>query len=143
MRRHTGFTLIEVMIVVAIIAILSAIAIPSYSEYVIRSRITDGIAGLAGMRVKMEQYFQDNRSYAATPAACSTGSIAPMPVANHFTFTCPTLAANAYQITATGTGPMTGFVYTLNQDNTRATTGVLSGWGNGSCGWVMKKDGSC
>lgn len=143
MRRHTGFTLIEVMIVVAIIAILSAIAIPSYSEYVIRSRITDGIAGLAGMRVKMEQYFQDNRSYVATPAACSTGSIAPMPVANHFTFTCPTLAANAYQITATGTGPMTGFVYTLNQDNTRATTGVLSGWGNGNCGWVMKKDGSC
>jgi type IV pilus assembly protein PilE len=142
MRRHTGFTLIEVMIVVAIIAILSAIAVPSYSEYVIRSRLTDGISGLSAMRVRMEQYFQDNRSYAATPAACSSGSIAPLPTANYFTFAC-TLGPNTYLITATGTGPMNGFVYTLNQDNTRATTGVITGWSNGNCGWVMKKDGSC
>ena len=143
MRRHTGFTLIEVMIVVAIVAILSAIAIPSYSEYVIRSRITDGIAGLAGMRVKMEQYFQDNRSYAGTPAACATGSIAPLPEAKNFTFTCPTLTVDTYLVTATGTGPMDGFVYTLNQSNTRVTTGVKTGWSNGNCGWVLKKDGSC
>ena len=142
MRRHTGFTLIEVMIVVAIVAILSAIAIPSYSEYVIRSRITDGIAGLAGMRVKMEQYFQDNRSYVG---ACTNGTIAVLPTANHFTFTCPSanLAADTYLVTATGTGPMDGFVYTLNQSNTRITTGVKPGWGNGNCGWVLKKDGSC
>ena len=142
MRRHTGFTLIEVMIVVAIVAILSAIAIPSYSEYVIRSRITDGIAGLAGMRVKMEQYFQDNRSYVG---ACTTGTIAALPNADHFTFTCPAanLAANTYLVTATGTGPMNGFVYTLDQNNARVTTGVKTGWANGNCGWVMKKDGSC
>lgn len=142
MRRHTGFTLIEVMIVVAIVAILSAIAIPAYAEYVLRSRITDGIVGLAGMRVKMEQYFQDNRSYAATPAACTAGSIAPLPAANNFTFGCA-LAASTYVITATGTGPMSGFIYTLNQDNTRSTTGVGGGWSNTSCGWVTKKDGSC
>ncbi len=143
MRRHTGFTLIEVMIVVAIIAILSAIAVPSYSEYVIRSRITDGIAGLAGMRVKMEQYFQDNRKYDATPAACTAGSIAPLPTANYFTFDCGTPTATTYTVTATGTGPMNGFVYTLNQDNTRTTSSVISGWSNGNCGWVTKKDGSC
>ena len=142
MRRHTGFTLIEVMIVVAIVAILSAIAIPSYSEYVIRSRITDGIAGLAGMRVKMEQYFQDNRSYVATPAACLPGSIAPLPDAKNFTFKCD-LTTASYLVTATGTGPMDGFSYTLSQDNTRATTGVKTGWSNGNCGWVLKKDGSC
>ena len=143
MRRHSGFTLIEVMIVVAIVAILSAIAIPSYSEYVIRSRITDGIAGLAGMRVKMEQYFQDNRSYAATPAACIPGSIAPLPTANHFSFACSDLAQSTYTITATGTGPMDKFVYTLDQNNARVTTGVKPGWSNGNCGWVLKKDGSC
>ena len=143
MRRHTGFTLIEVMIVVAIIAILSAIAVPNYSEYVLRSRLTDGISSLAGMRVKMEQYFQDNRRYDGTPAACTTGSIAPPPSANHFTFNCGTPTATTYTITATGSGPLNGFVYTLNQDNTRATTAVASGWSNGNCGWVIKKDGSC
>jgi type IV pilus assembly protein PilE len=142
MRRHTGFTLIEVMIVVAIIAILSAIAVPNYSEYVIRSRITDAISGLAGMRVKMEQYFQDNRTYVG---ACTTTSIAPLPSANYFDFTCSNLSGSAYTVTATGTatGPMNGFAYTINQVNTRATTGVKTGWSNGNCGWVMKKDGSC
>ena len=143
MRRHHGFTLIEVMIVTAIVAILAAIAIPSYSDYILRSRLTEGVSGMAGMRVKMEQYFQDSRSYAGTPAACTTASIAPLPTADNFTFTCSNLTGTTYTVTATGTGPMAGFIYTVDQSNTRATTGVPSGWSNGACGWVLKKDGSC
>ena len=57
MPRSRGFTLIELMIAVAIVAILAAIAIPSYSEYIRRSRITEAISALSGMRVKMEQFF--------------------------------------------------------------------------------------
>ena len=78
MRRHQGFTLIELMIAVAIVAILSAIAIPSYTEYVQRSRIIEATSTLSSMRVKMEQYFQDNRSYVN---ACTAGTVAPTPVA--------------------------------------------------------------
>ncbi len=139
MRRHQGFTLIEVMIVTAIIAILAAIAIPSYSEYILRSRITEATGGLSGMRVKMEQYFQDNRTYVG---ACVSTTVAALPTADKFTFSCSGLSGSAYLVTATGTGPMAGFTYTINESNTRATT-ATAGWGTNASCWVLTKSGSC
>jgi type IV pilus assembly protein PilE len=140
MRRHTGFTLIEVMIVVAIIAILSAIAIPSYSEYVIRSRLTEGIAALSNMRVKMEQFFQDNRTY---EGACEANTVATPPVnVPNFTITCPTGTATEYSVEATGADRLEGFKYTLNERNQKTTTGALGFASSTSC-WSIKKDGSC
>jgi type IV pilus assembly protein PilE len=129
------------MIAVAIVAILAGIALPSYTEYVRRGRITDATAGLSSMRVKMEQFFQDNRTYAG---ACAAGTIAPLPASTpSFTFSCPTLGASAYTVRATGVGSMSAFTYEINQANQRTTTGVPSGWTNpGNC-WVLKKDGSC
>ena len=91
MRTQHGFTLIELMITVAIIAILSAIAIPQYSEYVMRSRITEATMTLSDQRLKMERFFQDNRSFqpAALPAACTANTVAPPPGPTaHFTFVC-------------------------------------------------------
>jgi type IV pilus assembly protein PilE len=140
MRRHTGFTLIEVMIVVAIIAILSAIAIPSYSEYVIRSRLTEGVAALSSMRVKMEQYFQDNRTYVG---ACDAGTVATPPTGiPNFNITCPTPTATSYSVLATGTDKLDGFVYTLNERNQKTTTGAL-GFASSTTCWSIRKDGSC
>jgi type IV pilus assembly protein PilE len=141
MRRHTGFTLIEVMIVVAIIAILSAIAIPSYSEYVIRSRLTEGVAALGAMRVKMEQYFQDNRTYVG---ACAAGTVATPPdnIPN-FTIACPTATATAYTLTAIGKEKLdSGFVYQVDEKNAKSTTGAM-GFASSSTCWSIRKDGSC
>ncbi len=65
-RRAQGFTLIELMIVVAIVAILTTIAYPNYRDYVIRGQLVDATQGLAAVRANMERYFQDNRSYVAS-----------------------------------------------------------------------------
>lgn len=145
--RKKGFTLIEVMIVVAVVAILSAIALPSYNDYVIRGRIPDGIAPLADMQVRLEQYFQDNRTYVG---ACAANTIAPLPAnSRYFTFSCPVLTADSYRVTATGlVGSMSAFSYGLALTGgvlTRSTATLPVGWiaaSPNTC-WVLKRDGSC
>jgi len=143
MKSQNGFTLIELMIVVAVIGILSAIALPSYNDYVLRGKLTEASTELASMRVKLEQYFQDNRTYSG---ACAAGTVAPLPTGKYFTYAC-TLAASTFQVTATGVAAQgTGsFIYTINQDNTKTTAGVPAGWTQSSpntC-WVTKKGGVC
>jgi type IV pilus assembly protein PilE len=148
MHRKNGFTLIELMIVVSIVAILSAIALPAYSDYTRRARAAEVTSRLAEARVKMEQFFQDNRTYVG---ACNAGTVAPKPAdTKAFTFDCPTatLTATGYIITATGQNAMTGFTYTLSKAGsaeTRSTTvsGGSSGWAGSTSCWVLRRGGEC
>ncbi len=64
-----GFTLIEVMIVVVIVAILSSVAYPAYTDYVRRRQLQEAFTNLANYRIQMEPYYQDNRRYTATTAS--------------------------------------------------------------------------
>ncbi len=141
-----GFTLIEVMIVVAIVAILSAVALPAYSDYVTRGRIPDATSGLASRQVQMEQWFQDAHSYRATGVNdCAIGASDTR--GSTFNFTCVAASDTTFTITATGKGTMAGFAYTINEGGTRTSaftgTPASAGWtGSTSC-WVTKKGESC
>ncbi len=136
-----GFTLIELMIVVAVVGILAAIAMPAYTDYVVRGKIPEATSNLATKRVQMEQFFQDNLTYAGAPA-CNTDSSA----SQYFTFSCSAAAtATAFTLQAVGTGSMAGFTFTVDQSNNKATPAVPSGWSSHSpdtC-WVTKKGGVC
>lgn len=139
-----GFTLIEVMIVVAIVAILAAVALPSYNDYLLRGKLAEAHGELAAMRSKLETFFLDNRKY---EGACAAGTVAPLPTGKYFDYTCPAgnLTATTYTVQATGkAGQQTAeFTYTINEANVRATTAVPAGWtANATC-WVTKRGGVC
>ena len=141
MRTEHGFTLIELMITVAIVAILAAVALPSYTQYVLRARITEAASSLSDMRLKMERFFQDNRTYVG---ACQLNTVAPPPTSTpNFTYACTGLTGSAFLVTANGTGSMAGFVFNIDQNNTQTTTGVPAGWTTSPSCWVLRKDGSC
>jgi len=124
-----GFTLIELMVTVVIISILAAIAIPSYSQYVIRSKLTESVNSLADIRVRMEQFYQDNRNYGTTTSCNGATLPVSAPTSNYFTFTCgTTTGAQTFSIAASsqagkGLGSAAGdYAYTINQSNEKATT---------------------
>ena len=135
MNTQNGFTLIELMIVVVVVAILMAVAIPSYQDYSKRGKIVEATSALSDGRVKMEQYFQDNRTYVGGPTPTAT---------TNFTYAVSNTSATTYTITATGTASMAAFQYTINQSNIKATLATATGWGNtnATC-WIVRRGGLC
>lgn len=143
--QQAGFTLIEVMIVVAIVGILAAIAVPNYTDYLLRGRLVEATSTLSGHRVKMEQYYQDNRVYTN---ACNAGSLAVTPAATqYFSYTCTIPDPQSYTLTATGLGSLAGFVFTIDQSNNRATVisgaAATKGYASSATCWVRKKPNQC
>jgi type IV pilus assembly protein PilE len=133
-RAANGFTLIEMMITVAIIGILTAVALPQYRDYVTRARLVEAFSALAAVQPAAEQYWSNQRTFVGFDRL-------PGDTTN-FTYA---LAATipAYTVTATGIGKAAGFVYTVNQSGARATTAAPAGWGTSTTCWVDHKGGAC
>lgn len=139
-RLSDGFTLIELMIVVAIVAILAAVALPAYNDYIIRGKIVAATNQLSVTRGLLEQFYQDNRTYQTSGAFTSPCAAASLPTSTGWSFSCQPWTASTYIVTATGNGAVAGFTYSIDQSGTQSST-VGSNWGGATSAtcWLVKK----
>jgi len=134
MTRQRGFTLIELMIVVVIIAILSAIAYPAYTRYVYKSRRADAYAALNQDQAIMERCYAQYFSYNPTGGSCP--AIATTSPEGYYQISQPVAATSTtYKLTATAIGPQAGDTQctslSLDQAGNKTSTGPGSNcWGS-------------
>ncbi len=137
MNRQKGFTLIEAMVVVAIIGILAALAYPAYEQYITRSKRNDAMAAMMNAAQAMERFRAANFTYQVPANNLSTifSTRVPVDAGEAYYNLSLVSAANTYTLTATPTGSMLGKdtpkvgnngILTLSHDGTR-------GWGTRTC----------
>ncbi len=120
MKKQQGFTLVELMIVVAIVAILAAIAMPSYSQYVTKSNRADAKVALMKYAQMQESYFVQNMSYAKdlTTGAGGLGLGATVTSENgHYSITMTEVPTNC---AGTNVTPCTGYTLTATRAGRQA-----------------------
>jgi len=142
--ERRGFSLIELMVALAIATILAVVTVPSYRDHVLRSRIPEATSGLLLAGMRLEQYYQDHRSYASAVAA---GCGVPMPQAGEFAFSCTVPSdGQSFLLSALGRGDgaMAGFTYTLDHLGAQRTMALPAAWGKApvDC-WIEKRMARC
>jgi type IV pilus assembly protein PilE len=139
-----GFTLIELMITVAIVAIIASVAYPQYTDYVRRSHLVEATGLLSTTRVRLEQYYQDNRNYGSSATTCGVA----VPTGDYFTFSCTWGSGGTSQsflLTADGkaSAGMAGYTYTVDHNNLQRTTAFVGASGLPLNCWLRRKGDTC
>lgn len=139
MKKQSGFTLIELMITVVIISIISAVALPTYRQYIITSRLTEAFSALSSAQAAAEQFWSNNRTY----VGFNTANGLPAATTN-FTYALSNATTSTFTLTATGvSNTVVGFSFTIDQNGNKATIAVPPGWGSPTGCWVNKQGGAC
>lgn len=137
LQHQQGFTLTEVMVTLGMVAIISAVALPSYSGYVARSKVPPGLEALASTATRLEQYYQDTGSY-GTASTCANGMVMPKPSDYYGTVSCSTTSSGqGFDLTITGTGALVGYKYSINHRGERKTLEHPKGVPTGNC-WSVR-----
>lgn len=109
MSRSRGFTLIELMIVVGVLAIIAIIALPSYQEQIRKSRRAEAARSVGQLQLELERWRAENPSYADCGApGCGSGSYPALPVSDYYTAAISSAGTTSYSVTATPKGAQTG-----------------------------------
>jgi len=111
--KNTGFTLLELLIVIFIVGVLASAAIPSYSSYARRGKLVEAPSTLSNYQMKMEQAYPDNGQYLCPVAA--------IPDTANFSYTCAA-ATQTFLLSATGKGDVSDVTYTMDQVGNKLTT---------------------